>query len=324
MVRTTSAWSGADVEIREWPTYWHGDRRWTWLSFARTALKVVFGAVGPTDVWHFHLTQQGSFLREGLLLGIARRRGVCCTVLIHGSQFVDFVNSHRRLAARVLRWSSLAFVLTDPAYDVLQRLGVPAVKVANAVAVDDDEPLEGPRSGFVFAGEVGRRKGIDVLLAAWREAGIEGHRLSVFGDLEPRFELPEPLPEGVVFAGPVPPAEVQAALRTAVALVLPSRAEAMPMTILESMSRGTPVIGTDVGQVAEVVADTGLVVPPADAEALGKALRRLADSPELALRLGQLARRRVEERYSSDAVKDTFVRHWQACIARRSAPGKSP
>ncbi|RZU34104.1 glycosyltransferase [Blastococcus saxobsidens] len=320
VVRTVNSWADEALEVREWPTYWHGSRRRTLASFARTALRVVFGRVSSRDVWHFHLTQQGSFLREGLLLGIARRRGVCCTVLVHGSDFVDFAQDHRRLAGRVLRRAAVVFVLTDPASTVLESLGVSAVKVANAVPVEG-EPGPGPRSGFVFAGEVGLRKGADILLSAWADARVDGHELVVFGDLEPRFELPAPLPDGVVVAGRVEPGDVLARLRTAVALVLPSRAEAMPMSILESMSLGTPVIGTDVGQVAEVVGETGLLVPPEDPAALGAAIRRIADSPDTARELGRLARQRVQERYSTDAVKHTFVTRWAACVAGLHPPG---
>lgn len=320
VVRMMNSWADQDLEVREWPTYWHGDRRRTLASFARTAVRVAFGRVRPTDVWHFHLTQQGSFLREGLLLWIAHRRGVWCTVLVHGSEFVEFVREHHRLAGLVLRWPAVVFVLTDSASAVLERLGVSAVKVANAVLVED-ERQPAPRSGFVFAGEVGLRKGADILLSAWADAQVAGHELTIFGHLEPRFKLPTPLPDGVVVAGQVEPEQVLARLRTAVALVLPSRAEAMPMSILESMSLGTPVIGTDVGQVAEVVGDTGLVVRPADPRALRTAIRRVAESPDLARQLGRMARRRVQERYSTDAVKHTFVGPWTACVAGRHPHG---
>jgi glycosyltransferase involved in cell wall biosynthesis len=326
VVRTMNSWADEDLQVREWPTYWHGDRRRTLVSFARTTLNVLFGEIRPTDVWHFHLTQQGSFLREGLLLAMARRRGVSCTALVHGSTFVDFVREHRRLAGRVLRLPSAVFVLTQPASDVLGSLGISAIRVANAVSVED-QPEGTDRSGFVFAGEVGMRKGADLLVDAWTAAPADGHQLVLFGELAPHFELPAPLPPGVVVAGPVEPDEVLARLRTAVALVLPSRAEAMPMIILESMSLGTPVIATDVGQVAEVVADTGIIVPPGDAEALGEAIGRLAGSPELARGLGRLAWARVRERHSSDVVKRAFVAHWETCLGgarRSSAPPTDP
>ncbi|WP_236827136.1 MULTISPECIES: glycosyltransferase family 4 protein [unclassified Blastococcus] len=327
VVRTTNSWSGPDLEVREWPSYWHGDRRRTLTAFARTALSVLTSKVEPTDVWHFHLTQHGSFLREGLLLALARRRGVCCTVLVHGSQFVAFAEGNRWLARLVLRLPAVVFVLTEPAAEVLRSLGIDAVRVANSVPIEED-PVGAGRSGFVFAGEIGPRKGADVLLDAWSAARLDGEQLVLFGDLAPQFRLPDPLPSGVVFEGPVSPEQVRARLRTAVALVLPSRAEAMPMIILESMSLATPVIASDVGQIAEVVDDTGMVVPPADADALGTAIRRMAGSPELAQGLGRRAWDRVRARHSNAVVRKVFVEHWRKCVeeartgdaARRDPP----
>jgi glycosyltransferase involved in cell wall biosynthesis len=322
VVHAMNGWADQDLEVRAWPTYWHGDRGRTLVLFAWTALRAVFVRVGPGDVWHFHMTQGGSFWREGLLLVIARRRGVCCTASIHGSRFVDFARGHPRLVGCVLRSAWAVFVLTDASRDALQQLGVLAIKVANPVSVDG-EPWPGGRSGFVFAGEIGRRKGADVLLSAWASAQVHDHELAIFGGLEPGFQLPVPLPDGVVLEGLAERDEVLARLRTAVALVLPSRAEAMPMTVLESMSMGTPVIGTDVGQIAEVLGDTGLVIPPGDPDALRTAIRRLVESPDLSLRLGRMAWARVRERHSTTAVKRIHIEEWSRSLTTGPPHGRS-
>jgi glycosyltransferase involved in cell wall biosynthesis len=319
VVRVINSWADSGLEVREWPTYWHGSRYRTLLSLVRTVPRVVFASAGPRDVWHFHMTQRGSFVREGSLLWIARRRRICCTVSIHGSDFVGFARGHRWLVGPVLRGASAVFVLTDAARDVLQSMGLCAMTVVNAVPVDT-EPHGGGRSGFVFVGEVGRRKGVDTLLCAWQMAQVKGHRLLLLGSLERGFELPRQLPDGVVVLGPVEPHEVLSRLRSSVALVLPSRAEAMPMSILESMSVGTPVIATGVGQVQELVGDGGLVVPPADPAALSAAIRRMVDLPGLAPRLGLVARQLVEARYSTMAVKASFLAEWVRCLGAGGPP----
>jgi len=319
VVRVVNGWADAGLEVDEWPTYWHGDRRRSLRVLAATALRVATARRRPDEVWHFHLTQRGSFLREGLLLALAHRRGVCCTVAIHGSSFVAFTRAHRGLVTRVLAAASAVFVLTDAAREELQGLGLPATKVVNPVPLDSVPPT-GTRAGFVFAGEVGRRKGVDTLLRAWQSAGLTDSELVVLGPTEPGFQLPEPLPAGVQLVGPVEPAEVLARLRGALALVLPSRAEAMPMSMLEAMSVGAPVIGTDVGQVRELVAAGGVIVPVDDPEALAQQLRRFATSPGLADELGAAARAVIEERHSSDAVKAVFLAEWVRCLdAARTA-----
>jgi glycosyltransferase involved in cell wall biosynthesis len=74
----------------------------------------------------------------------------------------------------------------------------------------------------------------------------------------------------------------------------------MPMSVLEAMAAGLPVVSTDVGGVHEVVVDgeTGRLVPPGDAAALAAALAAVSGDASLRARYGQAGRARVEERFS--------------------------
>jgi glycosyltransferase involved in cell wall biosynthesis len=78
-------------------------------------------------------------------------------------------------------------------------------------------------------------------------------------------------------------------------VVLPSLAESFGFAVLEAMSLGRPVVATTTGGVPEVVSNgkTGLLVPPADAEALGAAVGRVLGDPALARRLGEAGRARA-------------------------------
>lgn len=106
----------------------------------------------------------------------------------------------------------------------------------------------------------------------------------------------------VVFAGHRP--DAKDLLSDVDVFALPSWTEGLPITVLEAMARGRPVVATPVGGTPEVVADgeTGLLVPPHDPEALAEALRRLLADPDLRRRMGETGRSRVEERFSSDAM----------------------
>jgi glycosyltransferase involved in cell wall biosynthesis len=94
------------------------------------------------------------------------------------------------------------------------------------------------------------------------------------------------------------------------ALCLLSEAEALPISILEAMALGRPVVTTDVGGTAEAVAheQTGLVVPPRDPAAAVQALRRLASNPAWARELGERGRARQRERFSGEAMVDGYWR----------------
>lgn len=92
-------------------------------------------------------------------------------------------------------------------------------------------------------------------------------------------------------------------------VALPSWTEGLPMSLLEAMAHGRPVVATPVGGTPEVVADgeTGLLVPPRDPAALAAALRRLVDDPELRRRLGEAGRQRVAERFTASAMEETIL-----------------
>jgi glycosyltransferase involved in cell wall biosynthesis len=76
--------------------------------------------------------------------------------------------------------------------------------------------------------------------------------------------------------------------------------DAFPLSVLEPMAAGKPVVATAVGGIPEMIEDgvTGLLVPPADDLALSSAIRRLLNDPGLAERIGAAARQRVAERFT--------------------------
>lgn len=88
-------------------------------------------------------------------------------------------------------------------------------------------------------------------------------------------------------------AQPEALFREGDISVLSSISEGFPYTVLESMACGVPCVATDVGGVREAIADTGIVVPPRDPEALGEGMAALLIDHERCRRLARLARDRV-------------------------------
>lgn len=110
------------------------------------------------------------------------------------------------------------------------------------------------------------------------------------------------LEDCVILHGPLPREKVLERMRAAHVLVLPSiqdragRREGIPVTLMEAMSCGLPVVASRISGIPELVEDerSGLLVPPGDARSLAAALERLRLAPELRARLGQGGRARVE------------------------------
>jgi glycosyltransferase involved in cell wall biosynthesis len=102
------------------------------------------------------------------------------------------------------------------------------------------------------------------------------------------------------------------------AVALLSDAEALPMSILEAMALGRPVIASDVGGAGEAVVDgeTGIVVPPGDTAAAAAALAKLAADPAAAQAMGERGRARQRERFDGDAMVDGYWRALEEVATR--------
>ncbi|MEM1431134.1 MAG: glycosyltransferase family 4 protein [Pseudomonadota bacterium] len=165
----------------------------------------------------------------------------------------------------------------------------------------------GPHRGFrlVFVGRLTAIKGVFVLLDAIAEADRAGLHLTLIGDGPDRAALEAhatALGIDVAFLGYRSQADVAAALTEADALVLPSLAEGVPVVLMEAMASARPVIATQVGGVAELVApEAGLLVPAGDTDALAQAVAHLAGQPpEARQAMGAAGRAIVEQAFDVD------------------------
>jgi glycosyltransferase involved in cell wall biosynthesis len=157
---------------------------------------------------------------------------------------------------------------------------------------------EGQGRYFLYLGRLSPEKGATTLLAAWKRSSA---RFLIVGDGPAAQALRGGAPTNVEFRPTVAPAEVPALIREARALLLPSLwYEAQPRVILEAYAAGVPVLASDLGALPEAVGpDSGLLVPPGDADAWADAVERLLDDRE-SERLGHGAWRLWRDRYSPE------------------------
>ena len=169
------------------------------------------------------------------------------------------------------------------------------------------------------------QKGLDTLLHAWariarERPGVE-LRLAGRGKDEARVrELARELgvAERVRIVPDVERPQVLELFSGALALLMPSRLEGLPMVPAEAMAAGVPVVAASVGAVPEVVDPPrgGILVPPDDPEALAAAALRLLDDP--AARAATSASARVSaERFSWDSVAERHLEFLQRIAAAR-------
>ena len=105
-------------------------------------------------------------------------------------------------------------------------------------------------------------------------------------------------------------------LQLAQVFVLPSLWEGMPVSLIEAMSAGLPVITTQVEGIDELVQDgvNGVTIPPANPEELAIALQNLLDHPEIRHRLAAEARRSIQQNFTVGQMcqkyEKLFLEHW--------------
>jgi len=104
--------------------------------------------------------------------------------------------------------------------------------------------------------------------------------------------------------------DVPAILNAADIFTLPSQHEGNPMSVMEAMAAGLPVVASRVGGIPELVEEgkTGLLVPPGEVHSLQQALLSLVRNPDLCLQMGRAARQRAVERFD---IRQT-VRQYEA------------
>jgi len=108
--------------------------------------------------------------------------------------------------------------------------------------------------------------------------------------------------------------------------VLTSHNEASPVSILEAMSVGRPVVATDVGSIREVVADgqTGFLVEPGNADQIAGRVCDLLREPLRCQSMGAAARERVVQRWSIDVMVHGYEQMLQSLYDRKTGGGNVP
>ena len=284
---------------------------------------------------HLHTCSGFSFFRSAVDMLAAQRLGARVLLHIHGAAFDRFFAEagflKRRLISASLSRADGVIALSKQWRRKLQDMAPfgRICVVENAVAIP---PLRQPQQReqmdsvchFLLLARMDAWKGIDDLLTACAQLRDRGVAFTLTlagppgsaGNAEQmeRKIADRNLGSAVTYVGPALGREKLRLFESANVYVQPSHHEGMPISLLEALAHGLPVIATTVGAVPEVITQNqeGLLVPPHNPDLLAAAMGDLAGDAGRRARMSVAARCTAERRFSLDRLRDDLVRLYDA------------
>lgn len=296
-------WSEYIDGLQYYPTYKLSNifvRSWYFLS---AYVNLTFRMLTDKNikVLHLHTAADGSFWRKAQLVKLRHFFHKKVILHIHASRFKDFYNDSsakkRIWIKNVLTEVDVLIVLSESWKQRFIDLGMPENKIVilhnitpyptimSAARKKNDE-----KTHFLFLGEIGQRKGVfDIIRGiAMKKEQFLGHMELKIGGNKNEEKLKKQIKdfniqEIVTFEGWVSGNKKLELLNWADVFILPSFNEGLPISILEAMSYGMPIISTPVGGIPEVVKNNlnGTIISPGNAEEISIAMMKYIASPEI-------------------------------------------
>ncbi len=283
------------------------------LLFFLKSLRSLPAKAQAVDLAHVHVSTYGSTFRKYFVSKKLYKIEVPFILHNHGGDYHIFYNRlsiwHRARVREMFRWACGTIVLSAWWEEFHRKVLVPSdyplwvlpnpIELPSTWATD----TVAEETRLLYLGRMDEHKGSNRVLQAIAKLPPEVRsrvRLYMAGDgsVEAMQHLAQQLgiADRIEIRNWIEGGEKETWLQQTHVFILPSRAEGLPMAMLEAMAWGKALIVSPVGGVPEFVEDghEGLLVPPDDIHAISEAIRRLVESPELRIQMGRAARSRVE------------------------------
>jgi glycosyltransferase involved in cell wall biosynthesis len=246
---------------------------------------------------------------------LSRMLGLPLVITIHGSDIPDYNPDRWKRGHKVLSplWQRIVCntdtIISPSGYlrDLLLSHSRCAVAVDTIHHAFTPPPIYNTlprRKRILTVSRLFPRKGIQFMLDALAGLDLEGWEIIVAGDGPMLPELQAQarrLGLPVEFTGFLPWEELQHYYATSEIFVFPSLRESFGMVLLEAMAAGCAIIATNDTGIAEVVGESGILVPPGDVGAIRAALARLIAEPDVRAHLRRQSLQHIDD-FSWDAI----------------------
>jgi glycosyltransferase involved in cell wall biosynthesis len=309
-------------------------RSWKILTSVRSAARS-----GRFDVMHLNhgaISSNGMF-RDYLVARIAHRAGLPYVVQLHGNLDLSWnrgLIGKRRLSAYkgMFQRSSTVLSLNTQTRDAVLTLepevGDRCQMIPNFIVSEEmprwksDPGAQNRPLQILFVGSMIETKGIATILEVIRR--IKGVELTLVGpspgERERRylenFQAPD-LSNRVTISGSLPNKDVLKIMSESDLYLFPSHTEGFPISVLEAMSVGLPVVASTVGAIPDMidVPGGGVLCEAGDTESFVAAIEKLRDSPEQRREMGQHNRDKALREYDYGSVSRRLADLYQSIAA---------
>lgn len=279
----------------------------TWFAIS-ALIKIIVNSLfnRKIRIIHIHFAADGSFWRMEKFLKAGKFFQKKVILHCHSSRFKDFYNESsmmkKQWILQTLQKADLLIVLSESWKSWFKSIGIDENKIVilhNITSYPTHKPNLKVKDGkihFLFLGEIGKRKGVfDILRSISKNQDFfkEKIELRIGGNKNEKLLLEtiqnNSIENIVKFEGWVSGEKKIDLLNWADIFILPSYNEGLPISILEAMSYGMPIISSPVGGIPEIVTNNGILITPGKDEEINRAIRKYIDNPSLIQEEGQIS-----------------------------------
>ena len=299
------------------------------LLFAIAIIRVIYSFMfTEVDIVHIHSASRGSFKRKSLLVNISKIFGKKVILHLHGAEFNDFYENECSPKQKInvkktfykcdtvivlgQEWKSKISKYCDAHIEVLN----------NAIEVPKENLYSTNSNKITVLGRLGHRKGTFDIIKVAKELSKQYPKTKIIlagdGDIElvKSKIIEENLSENIDVLGWVNEEKRCSILKDTKIYILPSYNEGMPMSILEAISYGIPVISTNVGSIPTVIENSvnGYIIEAGDTDSLFTKIKELIDNDKKRSTMSNNNYKKAKERFSIESNIDALMKIYRKLI----------
>ena len=312
------------VNLEYFPTYYGSNHFvniiYFFLQYSKLFIKLAL-LNQQYNVAHIHMSYRGSFVRKRYIINLLSRKNIPIVLHMHGSQFKDFYNEssdyQRKQIKDTLNKVTVILALGEQWKEYYQSISkAKVVSLDNAVFPKDIINNDEDKIYITTMGVLSQRKGTYDLIEA--AAKIKGkidpkYKFLLAGDGEiekvKRKISNMGLEDLFIVPGWISDQEkIEEIYRKSIVYILPSYNEGMPMSILEAMSYGLPIISTDVGSIPSVVDErNGRLIKPGDIDKLAENVTKIINDKARFEEIGRNNTNKIVQKYNIYSSIDKLI-----------------